>query len=153
VTTIPFSDSNQTRSTIRALVVDDFQPFRQFVCSTLEQIPGLQIIGEASDGLEAVQKAEKLRPDLILLDIGIPTLNGIEASHRISKLVPSATVLFLSQENDADVVETALSNGARGYVLKLDLDQDLLPAVESVLRGQRFISAGITELCATPPSD
>jgi len=101
VTTIPFSDSNQPLSTIRALVVDDFQPFRQFVCSTLEQIPGLQIIGEASDGLEAVQKAEELKPDLILLDIGIPILNGIEASHRISKLVPSATVLFLSQENDA----------------------------------------------------
>jgi len=119
----------------------------------LERIPGLQIIGEASDGLEAVQKAEALKPDLILLDVGIPTLNGIEASHRISKLAPSATVLFLSQENDADVVATALSNGARGYVLKLDVNQELLPAVESVLRGQRFISKGVSPPHTTPTVD
>jgi len=119
----------------------------------LGRISGLQIICEASDGLEAVQKAEELKPDLILLDVGIPTLNGIEASHRISKLVPSATVLFLSQEHDADVVATALSNGAGGYVLKLDAGQELLPAVESVLRGQRFISTGVTPLHATPTVD
>ena len=117
----------------------------------LERIPGLKIIGEASDGLEGVLKAEELKPELILLDIGIPTLNGIEAAHRISKLVPSATVLFLSQENDADVVATALSNGARGYVLKLDADRELLPAVESVLRGQRFISTVVTPFHTTPP--
>jgi DNA-binding NarL/FixJ family response regulator len=150
VTTFPFSDGNQSRSTVRALVVDDFQPFREIVCSMLGRITGLKIIGEASDGLEAVQKAEELTPDLILLDIGIPTLNGIEAAHRISKLVPRATVLFLSQENDADVVATALSNGARGYVLKLDADRELLPAVESVLRGQRYISMGVTPFQATP---
>jgi len=119
----------------------------------LGRITGLKIIGEASDGLEAVQKAEELTPDLILLDIGIPTLNGIEAAHRISKLVPRATVLFLSQENDADVVATALSNGARGYVLKLDADRELLPAVESVLRGQRYISMGVTPFQATPTLD
>jgi len=113
----------------------------------------LQVIGEASDGLEAVQKAEELKPDLILLDIGLPTLSGIEAAHRISKLVPSATVLFLSQEIDADVVAAALSNGAGGYVLKLDAIQELLPAVESVLRGQRFISTGVTPPHTTPPVD
>jgi len=73
-TTIPFSDRNQSRATVRALVVDDFPPFRQFVCSTLGRIPGMQIIGEASDGLEAVQKATELQPDLICLDIGMPTL-------------------------------------------------------------------------------
>jgi len=116
----------------------------------LERIPGLKIIGEASDGLEGVQKAEELKPELILLDIGIPTLNGIEAAHRISKLVPSATVLFLSQENDADVVATALSNGARGYVLKLDANGELLPAVESVLRGQHFVSTGVTQSRTNP---
>ena len=113
----------------------------------------MHVIGEASDGLEAVQKAEELRPDLILIDIGLPKLDGIEAAHRISRLVPSATVLFLSQENDADVVATALSNGARGYVLKLDANGELLPAVESVLRGRRFISTGVTPPRTTPPVD
>jgi len=148
--TIPFTDDIQSPPTVRALVVDDVQPFRQLVCSMLRRIPGLQIIGEASDGLDALKKAEELRPDLIVLDIGLPKLNGIEAAHQISKLVPSATVLFLSQERDADVVATALSNGAGGYVLKLDANGELLPAVESVLRGQRFISTGVTPL-HTPP--
>ena len=140
-------------SIVRTLVVDDFEPFRRFVCSTLERRPELQVIGEASDGLEAVHKAEELRPDLILLDIGLPTLDGVEAAHRISKVVPSATILFLSQETDADVVAAALSNGAGGYVLKLDAIRDLLPAVESVLRGQRFISTGVTPPHTTPPVD
>ena len=141
-----------TRAIVRVLVVDDHEPFRNFVSATLQVRSELQVIGEASDGLEAVQKAEELRPDLIVLDIGLPTLNGIEAAHRISMLVPGATVLFLSQENDADVIATALSNGA-GYVLKLDTNRELLPAVESVLRGQRFISTGVTSPHTTPPVD
>jgi two-component system nitrate/nitrite response regulator NarL len=141
-----------TRAIVRVLVVDDHEPFRNFVSATLQVRSELQVIGEASDGLEAVQKPEELRPDLIVLDIGLPTLNGIEAAHRISMLVPSATVLFLSQENDADVIATALSNGA-GYVLKLDTNRELLPAVESVLRGQRFISTGVTSPHTTPPVD
>ena len=138
---------------VRVLVVDDHQPFRNFVCSTLQARPELQVVGEASDGLEAVQKAKELQPDLICLDIGMPTLNGIEAAHRISQLVPAAKILFISQGNDEEVVEAVLSNGAKGYVLKLDADRELLLAVESVLRGQRFTSAGITRLRATSPSN
>jgi DNA-binding NarL/FixJ family response regulator len=88
-------------------------PFRHFLCATLEARPELQVIGEASDDLQAIQKAEESQPDLILLDIGLPTLNGIEAAHRISRLVPAAKILFVSQENDADVVSAALSNGAK----------------------------------------
>ena len=142
--TIPCSDSNQSLSTIHALVVDDFEPFRRFVCSTLGTRPGLQVVGEASDGLEAVQKAEELQPDLILLDIGLPTLNGIEAAHRISRLVPSAKILFVSQENDMDVVAAALSNGAKGYLRKLNANSELLSAIEAVLQGDRFVSEGLT---------
>jgi DNA-binding NarL/FixJ family response regulator len=127
----------------RVLVVDDFEPFRHFLCATLEVRPELQVIGEASDGLQAVQKAEESQPDLILLDIGLPKLNGIEAAHRISRLVPGAKIIFVSQENDADVVSAALSNGAKGYVLKLDASRELLPAVESILRGKDFISTGV----------
>jgi DNA-binding NarL/FixJ family response regulator len=137
----------------RILVVDDHEPFKRFVCSTLEARPELQVIGEASGGLEAVQKAKELQPDLICLDIGMPTLNGIEAAQRISRLVPSAKILFISQESDEEVIATALSDGAKGYVLKADAGQELLPAVESVLRGQRFTSAGVTQLRAIPPSD
>ena len=84
---------------VRVLVVDDHEPFRQFVCSTLQKRPELQVIGEASDGLEAVQKAKELKPDLILLDIGLPTLNGVDVSRRISMVVPGAKILVVSQNS------------------------------------------------------
>ncbi len=125
------------------LVVEDFEPFRRFVCSTLGEKPELQIVGEASDGLQAVQKAQELKPDLILLDIGLPGLNGIEAASRILRLVPGAKVLFVNHGNDADVVTAALSDGAKGYVRKENAKTDLLPAVETVLRGDRFVSRGL----------
>jgi DNA-binding NarL/FixJ family response regulator len=103
----------------------------------------LHVVGEASDGLEAVQKAQELNPDLILLDIGLPNLNGIEAQSRLCRLVPGAKVLFLSQNNDAELVRAALSNGARGYVLKVDAGRELLNAIKAILRGERFVSSGI----------
>jgi len=127
------------------LVVDDFEPFRRCVCSRLENRPDLQVIGEASDGFEAIEKAQALKPDLILLDIGLPRLNGIEAAHRISRLIPTATILFVSQISDADVVQEALSNGAKGYVWKQDAGVDLMPAVEAALRGARFVSSGVVK--------
>jgi DNA-binding NarL/FixJ family response regulator len=138
---------------VRVLVVDDYEPFRCIVRQTLGAKPELQVIGEASDGLQAVQKAEELQPDLILLDIGLPSLNGIEAAHRISKLVPGAAILFVSQHNDEDVVAAALSNGAKGYVLKLSAGGELLPAVAAVLRGERFLSTGVKQSHTTSPSD
>jgi DNA-binding NarL/FixJ family response regulator len=106
--------------------------------------PELQVIGEASDGFQAVQKADELQPDLILLDIGLPKLNGIEAAHRISRLVPSAKILFISQESDTDVVAAALSNGAKGYLRKQNANSELLSAVEAVLQGDRFVSEELT---------
>jgi DNA-binding NarL/FixJ family response regulator len=131
------------RSLVRVLVVDDFAAFRRFVSSELGKRPELQVVGEASDGLDAVQKAEDLQPDLIILDIGLPTLNGIEAAKRIHRVVPEARILFLTQNNDTDVVTAALSNGARGYVLKLDAGKQLLHAVEAVLQGDRFVSVSV----------
>ena len=109
----------------RMLVVDDHEPFRNFLSATLQAKPEWQIIAEASDGLQAVQKAEQLKPDLILLDIGMPALNGIEAAERISRLVPDAKILFVTQENDPDVVASALSNGAKGLVLKVNAHREL----------------------------
>jgi DNA-binding NarL/FixJ family response regulator len=81
----------------------------------------------------------------------MPTLNGIEAAHQISRLVPAAKILIISQNSDAEVIAAALSDGAKGYVLKQDAVQELLPAVESVMRGQRFISTGVTPPRTTPP--
>ncbi len=129
---------------VRVLVVDDYEPFRRFVCSTLEKRPELQIVGEASDGIEAVRKAEELQPDLIVLDIGLPKLNGIEAARRIQKLSPQGKILFLSQESSADVVQEALRSGGSGYILKLHAANDLLTAVETVRQGGQFIGDGLS---------
>jgi DNA-binding NarL/FixJ family response regulator len=130
-------------SSVRVLVVDDFEALRQFVCSTLRKNSELQVIGEASDGLEAVHKAEELQPDLIVLDLGLPTMNGIEAARQIRKLAPESKILFLSQESDPDVVQGALGTGARGYVLKARAETDLLAAVEAILEGKQFVSSGL----------
>ena len=128
---------------VRILVVDDYEPFRRSLRAILQTRSDLQVIGEASDGLEAVQKAEELRPDLILLDVGLPILNGIEAAHRISRLVPAAKILFISQENDTDVVAAALSDGAKGYLRKQNANSELPFAVEAVLQGDQFVSEGL----------
>ena len=130
-------------STIRVLVVDDYEPWRRFVCSTLQKRPELQVVGEVSDGLEAVQQAEQLQPDLILLDIGLPTLNGIEAARRIRKASPTSKILFASENRSVDVAEEALSTGADGYVVKSAAASELLPAVEAVLQGKKFVSASL----------
>jgi DNA-binding NarL/FixJ family response regulator len=99
----------------------------------------LQVICEASDGLEAVNKAEELQPDLILLDVGLPTLTGIEAARQIRKLSPKSKILFMSQESSVDLVREALGLGARGYVVKTDAGSELLQAIDAVLRGERFV--------------
>jgi DNA-binding NarL/FixJ family response regulator len=129
--------------TLRVLVVDDFKKFRQFVCSTLGKDPRLQVVGEASDGLEAVHKAQELQPDLIVLDLSLPTLNGLEAAQQIRKLAPQCKILFLSQEFSAELVQEALRSGAIGYVVKARAAIDLLAAVQSVLQGRQFISDGL----------
>ncbi len=141
----------------RVLVVDDYEPFRRFVCSTLGTRPELQIVGEASDGLDAVHKAEELKPDLILLDIGLPKLNGIDAARRIRELAPQSKILFVSQESSVDVVQRAFSAGASGYVVKADAGNELPTAVKAVLRGERFVGHrfaghGFTGPSDTPPS-
>ena len=131
----------------RVLVVEDFEPFRQFVCSKLRENPDLQLICEVSDGLEAVRKAEELQPDLLLLDVGLPTLNGIEAARQIRKLAPDSKIVFVSQESSADVVAEAFRLGALGYVAKTDAGSDLLLAVSAALRGERFASSRFADHC------
>jgi CheY-like chemotaxis protein len=130
-------------SVIRVLVVDDYEPWRRFISTTLQTQPELQIIGEALDGLEAVHRAQKLQPDLILLDIGLPTLSGIEAARQIRQFSPKSKILFVSENRSWDIAKEALRTGGSGYVLKSDAGSDLLPAVEAVLKGKQFISASL----------
>ncbi len=144
-------------SSFRVLVVDDSEPWRRYLSTTLQKQPILQIIGEALDGLEAVQMAEKLKPDLILLDIGLPNLNGIEAARRIRSVSPESKIIFVSQESSADFVQQAFSLGACGYVVKTDANTEMLAAVTAVLRGElfvgiRFAADNLTRDSARKPS-
>ena len=125
------------------LVVEDYEPFCRFICSALGKRSELRIVAEVSDGLEAVKKAQELQPDLILLDVGLPALNGIAAARQIRKLSPESKILFVSQESSPDVVQEALTIGALGYIAKTNTRLELLPAVEAVCLGRRFVSPGL----------
>jgi DNA-binding NarL/FixJ family response regulator len=121
-------------------VIDDSALWRDFVLEKLRENHNLPVIGVASDGLEAVQKAEELQPDLILLDIGLPSLDGIEVARQIRQLSPKSKILFVSQESSAEMVQEALGTGARGYVVKSDAGRELLKGLNAVLRGEQFVS-------------
>lgn len=128
---------------MRVLIVDDHEPWRRFASRTLLKQPELQVIREVSDGSDAVQQAQQLQPDLILLDIGLPTMDGIEASRHIREVSPTSKILFVSENRSPDIVEAALSNGAAGYVVKSDAGNELLPAIKAALEGKRFISTSL----------
>ena len=137
------------KPTIRVLVVDDYEPWRRFVISALEALEKeleFQVVGEASDGSEAVQKAEELQPDLILLDIGLPTLNGIEAAHRICNISPKPKILFISENRSPEIASEALRVGGIGYVIKSSAGSELFPAIRAVLKDDRFVSSALAAL-------
>jgi DNA-binding NarL/FixJ family response regulator len=125
----------------RVLIVDDFEPWRRVVSFLLDNSPEWQIVGEAVDGAEAVRKAEELQPDLILLDIGLPKLDGINAGKSIQSISTNSKILFVSVDLCPDIVQVALSTGAHGYVVKSDAAHDLLPAMRTVVTGQRFVGS------------
>jgi DNA-binding NarL/FixJ family response regulator len=130
-------------SAIRVLVVDDYEPWHRFISTMLQKQPELQIIGAVCDGLEAVQRAQELQPDLILLDIGLPTVNGLDAARRIRECAPQSKILFVSENRSPEIAEKALGTGASGYLVKSDATSGLLPAIKAVLEGKRFISASL----------
>ena len=132
-------------SLVRILVVDDFVDWQRCVREHLKQDRRFHVIAVASDGLEAVQKAQQLQPDLILLDIGLPLLNGIAAARQIRKVSPNSKILFLTQELEPAVAQAALSSGGDGYVIKSNATQELIPAIETVLLGKKFVSTRLDD--------
>jgi DNA-binding NarL/FixJ family response regulator len=124
----------------RTLIVDDHERFRLFLSLTLKEETQCEVVAQASDGLEALQNAEQLQPDLILLDLGLPTLNGMEVARRIRELCPDSKILIVSQESTPEIIEHALCIGAHGYLFKSDAAH--LPfAVDAVLTDKRFVSS------------
>ena len=130
----------------RVLVVEDHEPFRRVICELLQQREDLLIVGEAADGLDAICQAEALRPDVVILDIGLPMLNGIEVAERIRARVPDAKVMFVTNESSLEVVDQAFSRGAHGYVYKPRALRDVLPVLDTIIRGGRFVSGGLERI-------
>ena len=141
-----------TDESVRVLVVDDFEPWHGYVSTMLRKRPELHVVGRVLDGLEAVQQAQQLQPDVILLDIGLPALSGIEAARRIREVSPTSKILFVSENRSVETAAEALSIGAGGYVVKSDAASELLFAIRAVLEGRRFVSAGLS-LHPARPSD
>ena len=127
----------------RVLVVEDHAPFRRVICKLLRQRADLQIVGEAVDGWDAVCQAEALRPDVVLLDIGLPRLSGIDAARKIRAAVPDAKLMFVTIESSLEIVEQAFNGGAHGYVYKPRALRDVLPVLDAILRGAQFVSGGL----------
>ena len=130
-------------SSIRILLVDDVESWRLSVSSVLRAETSFEVVFETSDGLKAVQAAEKLQPAVVLLDIGLPGLNGIQAGRWIRMVAPFAKIVFVTMELDPDIVEAAWRLGAWGYVLKSDAARELVAAIQSVVRGEKFLGRSL----------
>jgi DNA-binding NarL/FixJ family response regulator len=128
----------ESNGNIRVLLVDDHEPFRRYVYAMLQKRANVQIIGEADNGLQAVQKAEALQPDVILLDIGLPGISGMEAARHIGEVAGNARIIFLTQESSPEVVREAFALGAWAYIIKVQAGTELLPALEAVSHGERL---------------
>jgi DNA-binding NarL/FixJ family response regulator len=125
---------------IRVLLVDDHEIARKGIRSVLTSDASLAVVSEAVDGEEAVKRTEELHPDIILLDITLPGISGIQAARKIRVVSPESRIIFLSQHDSIQIAKDALSVGAQGYVVKSDAGRDLLRAIQMVLQGQTFVS-------------
>ena len=124
---------------IRVLVVEDNSFWQEIIVRKLQEQANLQVIAVVADGLEAVHNAEELQPDLMLLDIGLPRMNGIEVAKRVRKMAPAVRILFVSADSCSDIIREALRLGALGYVYKPNVGSDLLPTIQAVLEGEQFV--------------
>lgn len=131
-------------SVVQILIVDDSVLWQRFVQSQLEVAPGFKVITVAADGSEGVQKANEIQPDVVLMDVSLPGMSGIEATRQIRRISPGSKILFLSMLDELDVIQAAFEAGGSGYVLKWDAGRDLIPAVGAILLGRRFVSHSLT---------
>jgi two-component system, NarL family, response regulator NreC len=131
---------------IRILLADDHNVMRGGLRLLLERQPGFKVVGEASDGRQAVEQAEATKPDIIVLDIAMPNLSGIEAAQRISTLLPHTRIIILSMHCDESYVLRALKAGAKGYLLKDSAENDLIEAIRAVDEGKAFFSPEISNI-------
>jgi DNA-binding NarL/FixJ family response regulator len=138
-------DSDAIGGICRILIVDDHGPWRAVAASIVESVPGFQVIAEAADGFEAIQRASALSPDIVLMDLGMPGMNGIESAGRIRELSRSCKIVFFSELRSPDIAKEALRIGGGGYVVKSNSGSELIPALKAVLAGERFISAAIAD--------
>jgi DNA-binding NarL/FixJ family response regulator len=137
---------------VRIVVVDDFEPWRRSIVSILKEDPEIEVIYQAIDGLEAVEKCEELQPDLVVLDVGLPKLNGLEAARLIREVSPNSKILFLSTGRSRDVILEAVQIGAAGYLLKENAGLHLLHAVRAAILGEEFLQFTVLpENKAEPP--
>ena len=131
------------KSLVGVLTVDDFAGWRNFVALQVKQKKAWRIVSEASEGVEAIQKACEFRPEVVVLDIGLPGVTGLEVAQCILRDLPATKILFLSENRCCEVVQESLRIGACGYVLKSDSAKDFLPAMAAVLRGEIFLSTNL----------
>jgi len=131
---------------LRILIADDHELARQGIRALLESHPGWEVCAEAKDGREATDLADKLKPDLILLDIGMPVLNGLEAARKILATSPNAVILILTMHDSDQVVREVLRAGVRGYLLKSDAGRDLVAAVEALQRQRTFFTTRVSQM-------
>jgi DNA-binding NarL/FixJ family response regulator len=130
----------------RILVADDHEVVRRGLCALLQAQPDWEICGEAGDGREALEKAQKLRPDVVILDIGMPSLNGLEATRQILKINPQTRILILTLHDSDQVVREVLNAGARGFLLKSDAARDLVAAVEALRRDKTYFTSKVAAM-------
>jgi DNA-binding NarL/FixJ family response regulator len=131
---------------LRILIADDHEVARRGIRAVLESHPGWEVCGEAKDGRETVELAGKLNPDIILLDIGMPNLNGLEAARQILAISPDAAILILTMHDSDHVVREVLRAGARGFLLKSDAGRDLVAAVEALQRQRTFFTTRVSQM-------
>ncbi len=133
-------------SLLRILIADDHEVARKGICSLLESHAGWEVCGEARDGREAVECATKLKPDVLLLDIGMPNLNGLDAARQILAMTPEARILILTVHDSEHVVREVLAAGARGFLLKSDAGRDLVAAVEALQNRRTFFTSRVAQM-------
>jgi len=133
-------------SQTRILVADDHEVVRNGIRSLLEAQPGWTVVGEAATGREALEKAKQLKPDVVILDISMPELDGLEAARRITKAAPQTEVLILTMYDSEQLVQEVLEAGARGYVLKTDAGRELVTAVEALCQHKPYFTSKVSQL-------